>query len=183
MQHEWVTTLAFQCVDDLYVTASAQRTSNNRLSFTTSEYCRTMNALQCAHFNVDWTHSLSVTTVDTWLTAKDALTYSRFLDRCKDFRDFTSAWCTLFASGELSNNLVTQSAQSILTLHLVCNLECSINLRTESCVDRISQSNVLSSWLPVPLRLSRFSSELVDCVDSNLHLLVSKQNCAKHLIF
>ena len=37
VQHEWVTTLAFQCVDDLYVTASTQSTSYDRLSFTTSE--------------------------------------------------------------------------------------------------------------------------------------------------
>src|SRR5690606_23082591 len=71
VQHERVFFLAFQGVQQLCVTGSAQSRDYQGLGFTTGEQRRTVSLGQHADFDVQRAHGASVATVDTWLAVND----------------------------------------------------------------------------------------------------------------
>ena len=84
VQHEWVATLTFQCIDDLGISGRTQSNRANRLGFTTGEQGGTVYFSQDVHFTGNGTYSAGVTTVDTGFTGQNALAYQILLNALED---------------------------------------------------------------------------------------------------
>ncbi len=142
-----------------------------------------MSAVQHANLDVQRADSLGVTAVDTRVAVNDALTHGAVFDLAEHVFDFTGSELAFFFARQRSNSLVAQLAQTSVTLLLVDDGVGVSDASTKLALDGVDQRGVLSRSLPVPSRLTSFSSEFLDGSDGALEFHVSEQYRAQHLVF
>src|SRR5690606_10723126 len=121
-----------QIFNDLCVADGTKSGNYQSLRFTTGEQRGAVSLAQHAHFNIDRTNGVVVTTVDTWLTSDDAAANDFLLERRKHALNLRGSNRRLSSvAGELFDGLSLECGQTIVTLHLVGYLVGSGNFRIE----------------------------------------------------
>ena len=181
VQHEGVTTLTLQGINNLSIPAGAKSHGTNGLGFTPGKQRRAMGLFKNIDLTHDRSHGSAVSSVDTRLTADDALADDIFLQGLELILDLIGRGSTLdsngsdgcvtnlthaFVAGRFFRNAIG-FAQGRLGLGFYCRLQGLVHGRS----------------LPLPAGFARLLNQFINCLDDGLHLLVGKQYSAQHLIF
>ena len=83
MEHEGVSTLTFQRIDNLRITSRTECYRTNCLSFATSKQRRAVSIVEYVNLASNLTYCATITTINTRLARKDTLTNDALLKRLK----------------------------------------------------------------------------------------------------
>ncbi len=182
VQHEGVFLLAFQGVEQLRVTGSAEGRNDQGLGLATGEQCRTVGLVEHADFDVQPANGTGVATVDAWLAIDDVLANGAIFDLTEGILHFAGRRLAFF-TGELGNDLVLQLTQARVAVLLDGDGVSLGDGFAELGTDGIQQRGVGLRSSPVPARLAGFGGELFDSLDHGLELVMGEQHGAQHLVF
>ena len=122
MEHEGVSTLTFQRVNDLCVPGRSERHSTNRLGLTTGEQCRAMCFSKDIHFAGNRTYGAIISPVDTGFASKDPTPNNLLLKAFEDILDVIFRRAVL--GRQLRHDLVFNLTHALITLCFLSNAVC-----------------------------------------------------------
>ena len=183
MQHESVVIFARQCIDGLRITARTQRGDHQGLRLAAGEQGRAMRARQHAGTNGDRTHGTGIATVNTRRPFQDPAPYHLGLQVVKLGLDRIRRLGIHTRGNHLRKDASTQRLYRILTGLLFANRIGTGELITANRLHLLDHGGRRHRRLPIPQILTAFIHHLVDGINGDLHLVMTKHQCPQHDLF
>ena len=145
VQHEVVSFCTCKGINHQRITCITQSRCDQGLSFTTCEQCRTVSTIQYAYLYVDCTNSFGITTIDTWLTRQDVVTYSTVF---KVFEQLIYFFCNprfVIFRNELCHCFCIKRVKCRITVLLNCNRVRFRDFRFE-CFFQFTKKFFIFNW-------------------------------------
>ena len=185
MEHEAFTIGAFEGIDDGRVPIRPEGGGHDGLRFPTSEERGPVSLGQHANFHGQRAYGFEITTVDAGRAVDDGVADHGLLEAAKEaLHGFAiRSVFTQGFPGELLKALGLKRRHGVLALELIGDAIGRTHGLGEHFSDAVGEGLIDLRRRPLPARLAGFRNERIDRIEHGLHLLVSKEHGAEHLIF